>query len=720
MADNTQTQVPHTDQSPGPIVVHPSIEYPLLAPPHLGPRRLPDSLFVRTFRRRWRLMLVVFTLLLAVGFALSIIFIHPTYQAVVQLHFVPHPGIDNTLIGGDARRGYSGYLATQLRLIPRRDIVSAAVRELALAPPSAVEDLMARTSVVLQDRGQMVSVLVSGSSPDGLVEAANAVADTYRSLDILPKIRDHKQATQPLRDELASLRQDRTALLNTLSGRNNDPYIRALYRRQKNLAQQLAETKRDLDDAQSEYNQAAARLAALSASNVDPQEVKAILVGLTDQDPLLQMYRSIYRTMIAASDQDKLFSETDARKVLKKDSKTSALALPVPAGSSTGSRTTIFEQINQGMAQRLEQLQSQAFQEAEKLRRATIATQQAVLAQKDQLRQAKDKFFRELLTEDDKIEQEITQVPRLAGQVRDLDDRIASSLEQLQIKDVKMLPPAEPVLAERAVMAAKINDFRWLALAASALLAGLLALSGGLLVEHFDSRLTNAGDIVRRVGIPVLASLPTSDDQRTDDFWLPEEMSMADYVNDQYRNIRTAVLFGQSATPHLIVVTAPTTAETKTTLSVNLAISIARSGRTVLLVDADLDNPALADVFDLPASPGFSDALRNPASLSQAICRTRVERLSVMPAGSQLEHSAELLSSPSGRSLIDSLAQAFEHVIIDAPPLLDCPEGRIVAALADGVICSFSARSTRSGQARQATAVLEELGAAVIGSVLNA
>ncbi|MEE9366306.1 MAG: hypothetical protein V3W44_06425, partial [Dehalococcoidales bacterium] len=65
------------------------------------------------------------------------------------------------------------------------------------------------------------------------------------------------------------------------------------------------------------------------------------------------------------------------------------------------------------------------------------------------------------------------------------------------------------------------------------------------------------------------------------------------------------------------------------------------------------------------------------------------------------------------------LAQRFEHIIIDAPPLLDCPEGRIIAALADGVICSFSANSTRSGQARRATAILEDLGAAVIGSVLN-
>lgn len=711
MPQEYQSQSPNVDQVSGTIVTAPHIEYPLLPASHLAPRKLPESLLVRTFRRRWRFMLFFFIGLLAVGLSLSIIYVRPKYQAVAQIHFKPRSNVDNTLLGGDVRLGYSGHVLTELSNIHGREIVSAAVLNLDM-PESAVEDLLPRTSAVLQDRSQMVSVIISGSSPAGLIEAANAVAQAYLDLDVLPQIKRYQDATQHLRGELASFRGDWQVLLDTLEGRNDDGYIRALRRQKDDLMQPLSEAKRDLSAAESDYGQAAGRLAALSASSFESDKEKALLAELMSEDPLLEMYRSVYRTMIATSDQEKLFIETSDKALADAD------LSPIPGND--GKPITVFEQIRRGMYRRLSELKAQALAEAEKLRREELSQQQTIVDQREQYRQAKSRFFSELRTQNTQITEKITEACRLTGRVIDLESRIAAHQEELQKRASDMLPLAEPILDQEAVVAAKVEDLRWLFISASVVLAGVLSLSGGMLVEHYDSRLTNAGDIVRRVGIPVLASLPTSDDQQSDDFWLPEEMSMADYVNDQYRNIRTAVLFGQGHTPGLIVVTAPTAAETKTTLSVNLAISIARSGRTVLLIDADLASPSLSDVFDLPASPGFSDVLRNPASLGQSVSRTRVERLSVMTAGSHLEHSAELLSSPTGRSLFDSLAGSFEHIIIDAPPLLDCPEGRIIAALADGVICSFSARSTRSGQARQATAILEELGASVIGSVLNA
>ncbi|NIA06260.1 MAG: polysaccharide biosynthesis tyrosine autokinase [Actinobacteria bacterium] len=712
MSEDYQSQLSDTNQTSSTIVSAPHTEYPLLPVPHPGSRELPESLLVRTFRRRWRFMLIAFVGLLTAGLSLSIMYVRPKYQAVAQIHFKPRSGIDNTLLGGDVRLGYSGYVLTELGRIPRREIISAAVGNLEL-PKSAVNDLLPRISAVLQDRSQMVSVVVSGSSPAGLVEVANAVAQAYLDIDVLPQIKRYQDATQQLRGDLTSFRKDRQVLLDTLEGRNDDGYVRALRRQKDGLIQPLSEAKRDLSAAELDYSQAAGRLAALSASSFDSEKAKAFLAELISEDPLLEMYRSVYQTMIATSDQEKLFTET-RDKFPEADSKLSK------ASGNKGKPITVFEQIRRGMYQRLSELKTQALAESERLRREELAEQQALVDQRERQRQAKSSFFSELRARDTQIAERITEACRLTGQVLDLESRIAAHEDELQKRADDMLPPAEPVLDEKAVAAVRLPDFRWLFISGSVLLATVLSLSGGMLVEHYDSRLTNAGDIVRRVGIPVLASLPTADDPQSDDFWLPEEMSMADYVNDQYRNIRTAVLFGQGATPELIVVTAPTAAETKTTLSVNLAISIARSGRTVLLIDADLGSPSLSDVFDLPASPGFSDVLRNPASLAQTISRTRVERLSVMPAGSHLEHSAELLSSPTGRSLFDSLAGNFEHIIIDAPPLLDCPEGRIIAALADGVICSFSARSTRSGQARQATAILEELGASVIGSVLNA
>ncbi len=713
MPDLSQASLSDIEQSRPDVAPPPPGHYPLLPRPHPGPRELPHSLLVRAFRRRWKLMLLIFSLSLTVGLSLSIIFVHPVYQAVAQLHFVPRPVVDGILTTSDARAGYSGYLNTAIDRIPHSDIVTAAAAKLNLTAAADVKDLLKRTSTLSQDRGQMVSVVVTDSSPKGLVDAANAIAEAYIALDVRPQIDQHRRTTQKSRDELARFRQERQAISQSLSGRDNVAYIQALYRLRQDYIQPLADASDDLDAAQADYTKVNAKLAALNASSVDNDKVQALLSDFVPGDPLLEMYRDIYRTMIASSDQEKLF--TTAKIQLPKD---------FPEADSKSSavdqkQATIIQQIRQGITERLDELKSRAIKEAQNLRQTEIAAQQIIVDGKDRLRKEKDTLLKELRAKDNAAAQEITQVRRLSGQEKQLDELIRERLDLLRTKAAELLPPAEPVLAGAATVAEKASDLRWLFITGSLTLAALLALGVGSLVEHYDSRLTHAGDIVRRVGIPVLASLPSSDDNQADEHWLPQEVSMADYINDQYRNIRTALLFGHDSPPRTIVLTAPTAAETKTTLSVNLAISMARAGRTVLLIDADLDNPALADVFDLPESPGWSDVLRNPASLSQALGQTRIERLSVMPAGSKLEQSAEFLSSPSCRVLIDSLAQRFEHVIIDAPPLLDCPEGRIIAALADGVICSFSAGSTRSGQARRATAILEELGASVIGSVLN-
>lgn len=727
MTESQFAKVAQPEHMPEVVSAPSPVEYPLFHTPRSAPGQLPDSLLARTFRRRWRLMVIVFVVALVCGLTPILLLVHPTFQAEARLQFKPRPGLNSSLSDMEPLVGYSGYLGTALLRIPESDITKLAVAKLGKSWGGTAEDLSARTLALHRPSTQTVSVIVSGRSPDGLVEAANAVADAYIEHDIIPQLKSHRQETEPVRAKLTALRRQKDTLLETLAGRDSETYIRELYRLRDVYLEPLGEAKRELSAERAEYMEVSAKLASLTAMPADSEMARSLLAELVKDDPLIDMYRSIYQAMIATSDPDRLFEITDGT-VEDMISKTTAR----PAADSsnrTGSnkakdteqarRASIMEQIRQGMSQRLEELRQQALDEATISREAEIAAQKAVAQQKQEILEAKGEQVANLIARDTMTAQEITEVRRMAGEVKDLENQIVDHADQLRDLAVKLLPPAQPEISQLAERAVKIPDLGWLFIAASVVSSLLISLFSAMLVEHFDARLTQAGDIVRRVGIPVLASLPGPDEEKPEEMWLPEEITMADYINDQYRNIRTAVLFGQSKVPRVVVVTAPTAAETKTTLSVNLAISIARSGRTALLIDADLENPSLADVFDIAASPGWSDLLRDPAGASGTLCRTRVERLSVMPAGSHLEHSAELLSSPSCRALLDELSQRFEHIIIDAPPLLDCPEGRIIGALADGVICSFSARSTRSGQAREATAILEELGASVIGSVLN-
>ncbi|MCK4849910.1 MAG: hypothetical protein KAT11_01095, partial [Phycisphaerae bacterium] len=466
MPDVSQTPLSDIDRISPNIAPAPPEDYPLLPTPHLGPRELPHSLLVRTFRRRWRLMLVIFSLLLIVGLSLSVIFVHPVYQAVAQLRFVPRPVVDSILTAADARAGYSGYLNTELRRISRRDIIAAAAAKLGLTYDADVNDLLARTSTLPQDKGQIVSVVVTGSSPQGLIDAANAVAQAYIALDILPQIDQHRTTTQQLRDELARFRRDRQAILDSLSGRNTDAYIRALYRRRQDYIQPLANAGRDLDVTEDDYTQASARLAALKASPADNDKIQALLNEFVEDDPLLEVYRDIYRSMIATSDQEKLFSTSaiplpstrSANSPLPKDS-------PRPGSSSSTTvpdqrRATIIQQIRQGMTERLTELKAQALQQARDLRRAEVTAQQAVVDRKNRFRMEKDKALRDLQAKDTAADKEITQVRQLDGQVPALDKRIEAHHKLLREKAAELLPPAEPVLDDPATVAEKASDLR--------------------------------------------------------------------------------------------------------------------------------------------------------------------------------------------------------------------------------------------------------------------
>ena len=463
MPDVSKSPLPDIDQTFANITPASPDDYPLLPAPHLVPRELPHSLLVRTFRRRWRLMLIIFVISLATALSFSLIYVHPVYQAAAQLRFLPRPVVDGILTNADTRAGYSGYINTELRNIGRREIITAAIGNLNL-PQRDVNDLLARTSVLPQDKGQMVSVIVSGSRPEGLVDRANAVAQAYIARDILPQIQKHHAGTQQFRQQLTDFRRDRQNRLESLAGRDTEAYIHELRRRRDSYHQPLADARHERDTTQNDYARASARLAALAASPADTDAVRALLAELVKTDPLLEMYRSIYQSIIATSDHEKLFSASsdllptvEALDSPSSQNKSKPTA-DTPADPKATKQATIIEQIRLGISQRLAELRAQAQDEARILRQAEVAAQQELLALKSQFHAEKTNALRNLLARDDADASQITQVRQLSGQVDKFDKEIETHLKLLRTLAADLLPPAEPVLAEHASLAVKVRD----------------------------------------------------------------------------------------------------------------------------------------------------------------------------------------------------------------------------------------------------------------------
>jgi protein-tyrosine kinase len=197
---------------------------------------------------------------------------------------------------------------------------------------------------------------------------------------------------------------------------------------------------------------------------------------------------------------------------------------------------------------------------------------------------------------------------------------------------------------------------------------------------------------------------------------------------EEFRVIKRPVLTnarGKSAAPVLnanrIMVTSALAGEGKTYVSVNLAMSLAMEFDTsVLLVDADASRPAVLDRLGLPPSKGLLDLLIDPKlPVESVLLATNVDRLSILPAGTQQSHATELLASDGMSRLVEYLARGDPGriVLFDTPPLLAASESRVLAAHMGQVIMVIAADDTPQGSVTEALASVENC--PVVVTLLN-
>lgn len=165
------------------------------------------------------------------------------------------------------------------------------------------------------------------------------------------------------------------------------------------------------------------------------------------------------------------------------------------------------------------------------------------------------------------------------------------------------------------------------------------------------------------------------------------------------------------ANGNLIMVTSALPGEGKTFTSINLAVSIAMElDRTVLLVDADVARPSLPKFLGLPMSPGLLDVLQDASlNLSDALLRTNIAKLSVLPSGTPHERATELLASLEMTSFLDELARRYSDriIIFDSPPLLITTEARVLATHMGQIVFVVAAETTLQSEITQALATIE-------------
>jgi capsular exopolysaccharide synthesis family protein len=253
----------------------------------------------------------------------------------------------------------------------------------------------------------------------------------------------------------------------------------------------------------------------------------------------------------------------------------------------------------------------------------------------------------------------------------------------------------------------------------------LLGLALGSIVllirESANPRLATPEGVRAALGLPVLGSIPTSAARTIETFGWSVHADATGEAAEAFRAVRTSLQFGLSETGggRRVVITSPEQMDGKSTLASNLAIALAKSGKNVLLVDANLRDPSQHRIFGVSDSVGLVDVLASGELNERAIRRTTIERLHVLPAGAVPKNPSELLNSSALNDTIEQLGTKYDLVLVDTPAVGVVDDARIVAAGCEGAILVVRSGRTNRRLASAARDGLLSVGCPVVGVVVN-
>ncbi len=355
---------------------------------------------------------------------------------------------------------------------------------------------------------------------------------------------------------------------------------------------------------------------------------------------------------------------------------------------------------------------------------------------------------------------------RLAGRVQTLtsgsdevrrDHQKARMAEEVEAGDVEIVNLADTPYAPIWATAP-------LKLGLGLLLGLLLGIGGAFLLEALNTSIRKPEDLELALNVPGLAVIPrltggpAPAQRRLGGLLRPGKKAELEAKNaansafgatsqpfsvgiEAFRMLRTSLLWcEQGDSMKTLVVTSSSPGEGKTMTAANLSVTFAYDGLRVLLIDCDVRRPRQHTLFQMPRAPGLMELLmpsntsngvqsltfdpglgqtESGRPVTDVIRATNVKGLSLLPCGALPTNASHLLSGVRMRVLLQQLAKTFDLVILDTPPVLATADAGILASIADGVLLVVRAGQTDRVAAKRAQQQLTNVGARIVGTVLN-
>lgn len=246
--------------------------------------------------------------------------------------------------------------------------------------------------------------------------------------------------------------------------------------------------------------------------------------------------------------------------------------------------------------------------------------------------------------------------------------------------------------------------------------------------EYLDNTVKTPEDVEQLIRLPSFGMVPeisyerrrrlesgTSYPVELITFGHPKSM-----LSEAYRNIRTSILLSFSEKPpKKIAISSPNPMEGKTTTVINTAIALSQTGARVLIIDTDLRKPRIHKIFDEENGVGLSNFLSGHEGLESIIKKTDIPNLYYIPSGPIPPNPSELIGSDLFKSMMESLGERFDHLVLDSPPVLGFADSIILSTAVDGVILVVLGGKTPRETLLRAKEILYQVNAKILGVVIN-
>lgn len=239
-----------------------------------------------------------------------------------------------------------------------------------------------------------------------------------------------------------------------------------------------------------------------------------------------------------------------------------------------------------------------------------------------------------------------------------------------------------------------------------------------LLKENLDSRLYTVQQIEHVTGLPSLAEIPKlkKKGKNKQPYYLN-----GNYVpHNAFRRLRIHLMnLEKTGAIKTLLVTSPVQGEGKSTVLINLAHTFAQSGKEVLIIDGNLRSPALHITMKCRNDQGLTSIIKDAAHPTKVAMSSSLPGIYVIPSGPQDQNPANLLDSQEMKSFIEEYRSRFDIVLIDSPAILSDIDASVIALYVDAVLLVVNSEKTRREELISACKNLRDVGANMVGIVLN-